>query len=219
MKIDKRSFNASPFVGVFGILTDKILLVPENILSKEEKGLAELTGSEVLKATLANSPLLGVVAAGAGNKIVVSEIVLESEIEFLENAGLKVKQINGTTALGNLVSFSEKGGVVSPIITSKQQSELDEFFSVKSVPLKIANQDLTGASVVATTKGFISHPQTTKQEIEKLTEAFKVEGVLTTANYGDRFVGNSVIANTSSVIVGKNTTGHELIRVEDAFYG
>jgi len=219
MRIDKRSLNASPFIGVFGILTDSILLVPNGIQAKEEKGLAELAGVELVKASIAASPLLGVLGLGVGDKIALSEIALPEEVESLEQAGLKVRVVKGVTALGNLACIAEKGGVISPILSREQALALEDFFGVKLVVSRVAGLDLAGSSLVATKKGFIAHPQTTPQELEKFKEAFGVQGILTTANYGDRFVGNSVIANTQSVLVGKNTTAHEIIRIEEAFYG
>lgn len=219
MKIDKRTLNASPFVGVFGILTDSIFLAPQAILPKECRGLEKLTGVEVLRASIASSSLLGVLGIGAKNKIALSELAREEELDALSRAGLKVKKINGVTALGNLACITEKAGIVSPILSSEQASELESFFGVKMIESRIAGLDLAGASIVATAKGFIVHPQASSEEFRKLKNTLKTEGMPTTANYGDRFVGNSVLANSNSAIVGLNTTGHELIRIEEAFYG
>jgi len=219
MRIDKRSLNASPFVGVFGILTDRVMLVPINVSAKEISGLADLTGTEVFKASAAASPLLGVLGLGVNDKIALSGIALEKEAKALSEIGLKVLSVEGVTALGNLACFTEKAGIVSPILSKGQASKLESFFGVKSAEAKIAGLDLVGASMAATGKGFAVHPQATAAEVGVLKKTLGTGGVLTTANYGDRFVGNSLLANSGSVIVGLNTTGHELIRIEEAFYG
>ncbi len=219
MRIDKRSMNASPFIGVFGILTDKIFLVPSTILEKEIQGLQDLAGTEVLKASIAASPLLGVLGIGAGKKIAVSELAREKEIVELEKAGLKVARIEGITALGNLVRVTEKGGVLSPMLSREQCEKLESFFGVKMVESTVAGLDLAGSCIAASSKGFIVHPGVSKEEFEKIREALHSKGMPTTANYGDRFVGNSVLANSNAVLLGANTTGHELLRIEDAFLG
>ena len=219
MRIDKRTLNASPFVGVFGILTDRVLLIPHTVSPKEARGLGRLAGVEVFEASISSSPLLGALGVGLLDKVALSEIALDKEVQALEEIGLKAKRISGATALGNLVSVAESGGIVSPALSQKQKSELESFFGVKMAESRIANLNLAGASIVATKKGFIIHPQATSAEFSKVKETLKVEGIPTTANYGDRFVGNSVLANSSAVIVGLNTTGHELIRIEEAFYG
>ena len=219
MRIDKKTLNASPFIGVFGILTDSVFLAPKTILSKEIRGLQELVGVEVFKASIADSPLLGVLGIGVKDKIALSELAREEELECLQEIGLKAKRISGVTALGNLACITEKGGIVSPILSREQALELESFFGVKMVVSKIAGLDLVGASVVATPKGFIVHPQANSEEFKALKSALRVNGMPTTANYGDRFVGNSVLANSNAVIVGLNTTSHELIRIEEAFHG
>jgi len=219
MRLDKRTLAASPFVGVFGILTDKILLLPHISLDKERAGLTELTGVEFIEADIAASSLLGVLGVGVKDKIALSELARDEEIDNLKSAGLKVERITGVTALGNMVCITEKGGVVSPILTEEQKKQLESFFGVELVFSKIGETDLTGSSIVSNSKGFIVHPNVTEQEFELIKKALRVEGIPTTANYGDKFVGNSVIANNESAIVGLNSTGHEIIRIEEAFYG
>ena len=219
VNIDKRTLNASPFVGVFGILTDKIFLVPTTILEKELRGLADLTGAEVIKANIANSALLGVLGVGVKNKIALSDLALQKEVDALEKAGLKAKTIPGVTALGNLVTVTGKGGAASLVLSKAQVSEIESFFGINISRQRVAGSDIVGSSVVANSRGFIVHPQVSREEFDGLKQAFKTGGIPTSANYGDRFVGNSVLANSSSAIAGQNTTGHELIRIEEAFYG
>lgn len=218
MELDKRTLNASPFVGVFGILTDDILLIPYGVSKKEFKNLNKITNTKVIKASIASSALLGVLGIGRGNKIALAEIARDEEIKKLEKQGLKTTRIQGVTALGNLVTVTSRGGVVSPVLSKKQTNQLEKFFEIKMVKSKIAELDLVGASLVVNSNGFIVNPKVTKEEFKRIKKALKVKGVPTTANYGDRFVGNSVLANSNGIIVGHNTTGHELIRIEEALY-
>jgi translation initiation factor 6 len=219
MRIDKRTLEASQFIGVFGILTDKIFLVPTGILEKELQGLRDFAGVEVLKASIAASPLLGVLGIGVNEKIAVSDLARDREIDFLEKAGMKVTRIEGVTALGNLARITEKGGVLSPILSREQGEKLESFFGVKMVESTVGGLDLAGSSIVANSKGFIVHPGVSKEEFVRIKNALHVEGIPTTANYGDRFVGNSVLVNSNAMLLGVNTTGHELMRIEEAFLG
>jgi translation initiation factor 6 len=219
MRIDKRTLEASQFIGVFGILTDKIFLVPTGILEKELQGLRDFAGVEVLKASIAASPLLGVLGVGVNEKIAVSDLARDREIDFLEKAGIKVTRIEGVTALGNLARITEKGGVLSPILSREQGEKLESFFGVKMVESTVGGLDLAGSSIVANSKGFIVHPGVSKEEFARIKGALQVDGIATTANYGDRFVGNSVLVNSNAMLLGVNTTGHELMRIEEAFLG
>jgi len=53
---------------------------------------------------------------------------------------------------------------------------------------------------------------TQEDEFMELKKIFNVDGKATTANYGDPFVGNDVVANSKAAVVGAYTSGHELIR-------
>jgi len=44
---------------------------------------------------------------------------------------------------------------------------------------------------------------------------FKVKGIPATANYGDRFIANSVIANSKGTATGANTSGPEMARIDE----
>ena len=83
----------------------------------------------------------------------------------------------------------------------------------------IGGSDLIGSLCVASNKGFIVSPSVTKKEFKIIEKALKVKGTSATANYGDKFVGNSVIANSKAVIVGSLTSGHELNRIDEGLSG
>jgi translation initiation factor 6 len=219
MRISKGTLNGNPFVGVLGIVTDRLALVPQGASKKELKNVEDILGVEACKITLAASSLLGVLAVGLKDRFILSELVEDVDVAHLSEMGLKVKVIRGISAIGNLVAVTENGGVYSKEITEKQARTIAEFLGVELYRTTIANSELVGASVVANTNGFIVRPQVSKQEMEVLKKAFKVEGLPTTANYGDIFVGNSVLANSHGVLTGEKTSAHELMRIDEAFSG
>ncbi|MFH1256305.1 MAG: translation initiation factor IF-6 [Candidatus Diapherotrites archaeon] len=219
MEIIKLSINGSPFLGVFCIATDEIALVPVNLREKEEKKLGEAMGVEVFKAGIDNSSLLGVFAVALGKKIAVPELIEAHEKAFLEKRGLKVKVMKGMGALGNLVAVNENAGIASPLLSEKEVKELAEFFSVPFSQARLAGMDLPGAMMKVTSKGFIACPKISEKEFGFLRKTFKVHGTVTTANFGDVFVGNSVIANANAAVVGMQTSGHELLRIDEGLRG
>jgi translation initiation factor 6 (eIF-6) len=74
-----------------------------------------------------------------------------------------------------------------------------------------------GSSIALNTKHIAVCPQTTKEEFVKLKKIFKTTGNIATVNYGDGFVGNGMLLNDKGVMIGKRTTGYELIRIDDIF--
>ncbi|RLG70245.1 MAG: translation initiation factor IF-6 [Candidatus Iainarchaeum archaeon] len=217
MRIDKGTLCSSPFIGVFSVVTEELALMPFSILPKEERKLSDFFGVEIIKTKLAESSLIGVMCAGIKKRFVVSELVLDSEIKKLEEIGVKVKRIAGVTAIGNLIKVNENGGIASRVLNNKQIMEIEKFLGIKLHVMQVASLDIVGSAVVASNRGFLVHPDVTKDEFKLLKEAFKVDGRPTTLNYGDKFVGNNAVANTNAILVGDKTTAFELIRVQDVF--
>lgn len=219
MNIVKGMLRESPYLGVFGFATEDVVLLPNTASGEEVKLVGDSLGSEILEVSVASSPLLGVFVAGVGKKIIAPEIASKEEIAELESKGLEVKVLNGITALGNLVAMNSKGGFVSELIDEKKVEELESFFGIKFFQKPIAGGALPGASIVVTEKGFVADPNTTAEEFKEMEKVFGVKGSMSTANYGDRFVGNDIIANSGAAVVGAQTSGHELIRIDEGLRG
>lgn len=217
MRIDRGTINASPFVGVFAVVTERLALLPYNIQPKEEDKFKEIFDVELIKTKLADSSLIGVMCAGIKDRFVVSELVLDSEIKELEQIGLHLKRIEGLTAIGNLIKVNEKGGIASRVLTKEQLSEIESFLKIKLAVTKVASLDIVGSATVASNNGFIVHPDITKEEFALLKNSFGAEGIATTLNYGDKFVGNDAVVNTRAMLLGSKTTAFELLRVNDIF--
>ncbi|MDP6670630.1 MAG: translation initiation factor IF-6, partial [archaeon] len=83
------------------------------------------------------------------------------------------------------------------------------------IEAEIAESDLIGSNIVLTNKGFIANPMISEKEFKKIEKNTGLEGATATANFGDKFVGNGVIANSNTAFVGLRTTGHELIRIDE----
>ena len=219
MNFIKGTIKASPFVGVFAALSEDFIFAPHGIQEKEAKDIERKLGAEMIKCSIANSALIGVFGKALGNKIALPEIAGDDEVRLLEKSGIDVIRLKGVLALGNLLALNSKGGIASPLIEGAQLKELRDFFGIKIITGQVAGSDLSGAGLVVTNKGFIVHQNTNEKELKSLEKLFGVKGTPTTANYGDRFVGNDVIANSKGAVVGKMTTSFEMMRIDEALTG
>ncbi len=219
MNIDLGTIRSSPFVGVFAVATDKVVLLPELQEVKEKKKLEKLFDCEKVYTRLANSSLLGVLAAGNSNGFVVGEIAEEQELEALERNGIIIKKVLGITALGNLMGCNDKVAFCAKTLPDKAVKTIGEALKVKCVRTEVAGSDLIGSAMVLTNKGFIAHPMISEEEFKVIKKETGLNGTTATANYGDKFVGNGVIGNSETALVGANTSGHELIRIDEGLSG
>ncbi len=219
MNLIQRTIKASPFVGVLGLVSDSFGFFPLASEKKELKDLEKVLDVNVFTGSLAQSSLLGVLSVAIDSKIAVSELVEKAEIAFLKKQGLDVFVVQNVTALGNLLVLNNNGGIASPLLSDEQINDLENFFKVNFTKTRIAESDVCGASIVVTKKGFIVSSNATEEDVNLLEKTFKVNGAITTANYGDKFVGNSVLANSQAGIVGLLTSGVEMMRIDEGLRG
>lgn len=219
MKIVLGTVRQSPFVGIFCIATEKRVFVPAGISKKEEKALAGLFGVEMVKASVANSPLLGVLAAANSRGMLLGSVAEESEERELKQAGIKVKRLEGITAVGNLLAANDSRGVCSSVFSEKAVKGIEGFLGIELARATVAGSDVVGASIVATNKGFLLNKMAQEKEARAIEKHFGVEGMMATANSGDHFVGNSVVANSEAAMAGSATTGFELARIDEGLRG
>ncbi len=215
MNIEMGTVKSSPFVGVFSVVTDKIALFPKVMETKEKKKVEKLFGLETIYTSLANSSLLGVLAIGNSHGFAVSEIAEQDEIDALQESGIRIKKVLGITALGNLVGCNDEKAFCSKAVPKKTVEEIGKALNVECVETEIAESDLVGSNIVLTNKGFIANPLVSEEEFKKIEKETGLEGATATANFGDKFVGNGVIANSNAALAGLRTTGHELIRIDE----
>ena len=209
----------SPYVGIFCIVTDNFALVPISAGKKIEKYFEKFFNVKAISTTIANSQLLGVFGAAVGDRIIVPEVADNIEISTLEKEGLKVKELSKSSALGNLIAINKNHCIASTIFDKKQLNEIEKFFKVDVTQMPVVNTEVPGSCIRVTNKGFIVHPSITEKDYKLLKKLFKVHGMPTTANYGDNFVSNSVLANSNAALVGLETSGFELTRIDEAFMG
>jgi len=216
MRLTKSLICSSPYLGVNSICTDDFCLVPHNILPKEEKIISGFVNTKIIKMEINQSPLIGVYLKCVNNKIVVGEDSIHpKELEILEKEGIKVKLIKDYNALGNLLAINSKYGIASPLLSKESVKEISKFFKVPVEAKTCVGLDLPGSSLYVNDKFFLVNPNIKKDEFAELTKKFGVIGKATTLNYGDSFVGNDLISNKHSIIVGSLTSNIELMKVDE----
>jgi translation initiation factor 6 len=80
----------------------------------------------------------------------------------------------------------------------------------------LAGVRTVGTAAVATRSGVLCHPEASDAELDHLEEVLGVPADVGTVNYGAPLVGSGLVANDAGYLVGGDTTGPELGRIEDA---
>ena len=214
----RAAFSGSAYVGVFAAATDDFLLVrPDVEESLLETFEAEL-GAPAVPTTVAGSMTVGALAVGNENGILVSERVTDRERDRIETAADRpVVELPGRiNAAGNVVLANDDGAYVHPDLTREALQAVEDALAVPVERGALGGVRTVGTAAVATDDGVLCHPKTTDEELDALEELFDAYADIGTINYGGPLVGSGLVGNTEGYVVGQETTGPELGRIEDA---
>ena len=214
----RAALNGSSYVGVFARATDDCLLVrpdvEESLLSDFESELEV----PAVRTTVGGSATVGALATGNENGLLVSSRVEDIERERIaETTDLPVRELPGRiNAAGNVVLANDTGAYVHPDLSRTAVQAVEDALAVPVERGDLAGVRTVGTAAVATDRGVLCHPKSTDEELDFLEELLGVPADIGTINYGGPLVGSGLLANESGYVVGQDTTGPELGRIESA---
>lgn len=217
MPAARLNFGRLPYLGAFGLATDRVAILPAGIQKVNEARVSEVLGVEVARTNIGRSPLVGALAAGNSNGLVATGMLETHEEESLRQIGLMVERLPGKrTAVGNMVLANDKGALVNQDLPEDSLELIREVLGVPVERGTVAGLKNVGAAAVATNRGVLTHPDISKEELELVERVLGVPVEVGTACGGVKYVGICVIANSSGALAGEMTTGPELGRIESA---
>jgi len=216
--LQRLAFAGSAYVGVFARATDSCVLVRQDV---DDDVVADLTDElevPAIPTTVGGSSTVGALATGNENGLLVSSRVLEYERETIEEAvDVPVAELPGTiNAAGNVVLANDYGAYVHPDLPREAVQIVTETLDVPVERGDLAGVRTVGTAAVANNTGVLCHPKATDEELDALETALDVRADVGTVNYGAPLVGSGLLANDAGYVVGEDTTGPELGRIEDA---
>jgi translation initiation factor 6 len=214
----RAAFSGSSYVGVFARATDDCLLIRPDIETGLQETCADELAVPVVSTTIGGSGTVGALAIGNENGIVVSSRASERECdEIADEVGLPVTALPGKiNAAGNVILANDNGAFVHPDFTREAVQTVKDALDVPVDRGTIGSVQTVGTAGVVTNRGLLAHPKATDETLDALEELFDVPADIGTINYGGPLVGSGLIANDSGYIVGQDTTGPELGRIDSA---
>jgi len=217
MNIARIRVLGSNYVGLFVVTNDSLAFVPHQIEERALKEIEKTLEVKTVKISLYESALLAVFSKMNNKYIYLPDFVLGKELEVIEKE-IKIKMIPTENALGNMIELNDYGAIASRTLQKNAIDELKKS-GLAVFQTNIARTDVVGSCLVATNQGFVVNPNVTSEEAIRIEETLKVKGGSSTANTGDLFIRNSIIANKKGAILGESTTPHEINRIEEALEG
>ena len=217
MDIKKTRILGSDYVGLFTITNESLCFVPPGIEDEAAKLIEKTLDVKTVKTGIYDSSLLAVFAKMNNKEIILPKFVNPKEIELIEKE-IKVRLIDTQKALGNLMAINDTHAILSQTLTRKDMEQISNS-GLEILQTNIAFSDATGSSLLLTNTGFLINPNAEDEEIKTIQSTLNINGGTSTANTGDVFIRNSILANTTGAIVGEKTTGHEMNRIDEALEG
>ena len=214
----RASFAGSPYVGVFARATDHVLVVRSDADSDVVDAMTEELDVPAVATTVGGSGTVGALLVGNENGLLVTSRAKEREKEAIESAaGVPVTELPGRiNAAGNVVHANDYGAYVHPNLSDEAVEVVESALEVPAERGDVADVRTVGTAAVATNGGVLCHPKAREPEIEAVEERLDVRADIGTVNYGAPLVGSGLVANGAGYVVGDDTTGPELTRIEDA---
>ena len=216
MTVVKAEFHGDPNVGLFGMATDKYVIVPDSNMD------TSILNVPAVYSTVTETELIGLFIAGNSNGVIIPSIMTAREIERLTSGLKKInKNINilkletVKTCIGNLIVCNDNAAIISPLL-EKHKAAISKCLQVPVVIGKLIDLEIVGSLCVATNKGFIMTIEGKDCDFEFLKNNLKVGGDIGSVNFGGVFIKSGIIANSHGALIGKFTTGPEIARIEEA---
>ena len=221
MTLLQRDLFNSPYAGVFGATNDLLTFIPPGIPSDDMEAISEALGTRIEVVTIGGSSVLGTLIAMNSKGILVSNLITTMESDKIEaiasdiglNFGVLSERSN---AIGNNFLINDRGGFCNERLTSRSKTSAEEVLEIKIESRSLNRMDTLGMIGCVTNKGGLCHPEISDEEkgiMEKVLEVPVMEG---TVNFGMPLVGAGVISSTNGAVCGRQSTGVELGRVEEA---
>jgi len=212
------SVVGSPSVGVYSLVTDKVVIVPKLVPLKKAERLGEWLKVKLIHTSVGGSVLVGALACANSNGILLPHFVRDEEISAIKSVFDGIITVTETkkNAYGNMVLANDRGAIVDPRVKETQVKQISETLGVETVPSEIAGLPYVGSLAVATNQGVLAHPLLKDSERTVLEDLLKVPVDVGTVNCGIPYVKTGLICNSHAAVAGSMTTGPEMFIIGNA---
>ena len=217
MNLLKRNINGNSYVGAFSSSSEDITLISRGVSTKDESIVKETLGTDVFRISISGSNLVGIYAVLNSNGILLPEMTYTEELKELSH--LKDKLGIGTlksdmNALGNNILANDKIAIINPNFQRAEADVIADVLDVEIIRMAVGGYETVGANNILTNNGMVLNNFASDSEVEEAKSL--VDNVSqSTANLGSVFIGLASVANTKGLMVGEDTTGFELARMEE----
>ncbi|MHA2074301.1 MAG: translation initiation factor IF-6 [Candidatus Hodarchaeales archaeon] len=215
MEIEFADFLGNIHIGVSLFSNEKIAFLPNATPNSLTDLIRRTLKVEITKVT---ESIIGSLVIGNSFGMVVSNVISSEVLSQLKTSNLPIFQAPEFFAFGNVVLANDHGGIISPIVPSSIREKISEILNIPLETKTIANSDLVGSLGFITNHGGIFTPLASEDEIMDFKSILHLKEVgIGSINKGSEFVASGIIGNTKGLLIGRETTGIEIMEISRCF--
>ena len=215
--LELMDFDENPNIGVFCRTNEDFCFIRKGLLKKIKKKIEEVLNVQLVELSIADATIIGSLLVINSKGAVVTDFIDPETVKIIKKIGLNVCVIDDLlNAAGNDILANDNGALVHPELKEKSIKDIENTLEVPVFKGTIGSLNTVGMAAVATNKGLLCHPKATEDEIRQLKDVFNVNVMIGTVNHGSPVIGSGLVANTKGAIIGNQTTGIEMGRIEEA---
>lgn len=214
LRIYRASVRKSSFVGVYcAVFNDRAVaspIVPTGFTSR----LKSLLGVDTIVTTIGSVSSVGTMMAMNSNGIVVPNTISDDELVKLERHSEVLVVDERSSALGNLILANDRGCVISDLISERGASRISDFLEVGYTRMSVGRYRTVGSLFAVSNRAGVASPLVDTPAVDQISKALGVQMIPTTVNDGEKLVKLGVLMNDRAIVVGKSTSGVELMSLQ-----
>jgi len=215
--MERLDFNDNPNIGVYCSANDSTIFIPPLLPKKIVKKIKNALEVTPVPLSIAKATIIGSLMVMNSKGVMITEFADSNTIAMIEQQQLKVEKIYEViNAAGNDILVNDHAALVHPQLQQKTIKAIEQTMDVPVTTGTIAGLPTVGMAAVVTNKGCLCHPKVTEEEKHLLEDVFDCEVMIGTVNHGFPMIGSGLVANSKGAIIGDQTTGIEMGRIEEA---
>jgi len=209
MELERYNYQGNTNLGFYATTSNQQSIFPPEFDRKE------IFETDYCETYIARTRLVGLFTAGNSNCIIIPNVITDREREKLEESEVDFHILETKeTALGNQILANDKGALISEKL-EEHQEEIEEALEVPVHIGEIAGIENVGVTATANSHGAVIHREASEEEAEHVMDVLQIEDIdIGTVNLGSPFIGSGAVANDSAILVGEDTSGPEVGRID-----
>ncbi len=215
MEIEFADFLGNIHIGVAMFCTEKQAFLPQNTPINLQKKVSKVLK---VKNILISDHIIGSLIIGNSFGFVVSNVLSAEVVRQIKKSDLPIYQATEFFAFGNVVLANDFGGIISPIVPPSIRKKISDTLNIPLEARTIAQSDLVGSLAYITNYGGLFTPLANEDEVREFKDILHLKEVgVGSVNRGSEFVASGIIGNTNGILIGKETTGIEIMEITRCF--